>query len=339
MSVDSGGPLKLTTNIESWPLSKPLKISGYTFEFADIVLVTLERDGCVGRGEASGVYYHGETAKSIVAQLEHHRVAIELGVSRQALLGILPPGGARNAVDCALWDLEAKLFRRPAWKIAELTQPHPLLTTFTCSADTPEIMAEAARRYEQARAIKLKLTGDSLDLERVRQVRFARPDVWLGVDCNQSYTRPSLERILPDLVELGIELIEQPLPFDQDFMLDGLSLRSPIPIAADESAQKLDDLARLVGRFNAVNIKLDKCGGLTEAMAMARAARLLGLKTMVGSMVGTSLAIGPAFLAGQLCDIVDLDAPIFLRADRQICVEYLNGTVNCPESLWGNARP
>jgi L-alanine-DL-glutamate epimerase-like enolase superfamily enzyme len=194
------------------------------------------------------------------------------------------------------------------------------------------MMAVAAREYMDARAIKLKLTGEPTDGLRVRAVRDARPSVWLGVDANQGFTRPSLERLMPVLEEARVALIEQPFPIGQEFLLDGF--RSPIPVAADESAQSLSDLPGLLGRFDVVNIKLDKCGGLTEALAMARRARELGLETMVGNMLGTSLAMAPAFLVGQLCRIVDLDGPVFLKSDRPQCFHYSDGLIVCPEAVW-----
>jgi L-Ala-D/L-Glu epimerase len=183
------------------------------------------------------------------------------------------------------------------------------------------------------RAIKLKLTGESIDAERVRAVRQAREDVWLSVDANQGFTRASLEQLLPVLVDTRVALIEQPFPIGMDASLAGL--RSPIPIAADESAQNLADLPALVGRYDLVNIKLDKCGGLTEGLAMARAARELGLGVMVGNMMGTSLAMAPAFLVGQLCSVADLDGPIFLQRDRSATVEYRDGSIYCSPATWG----
>src|SRR5579859_1043568 len=291
---DSTGPVTLRAEVEQWPLIKPFRITGYTYEAIVVVVVSLQRDGCVGRGEAAGVYYRNETPASIIGQLELLRAKIEAGLSRTSLQEMLPPGGARNALDCALWDLEAKLSGRAAWEMAGLERPRPLLTTFTCGADEPEQMAVTARGYTNARAIKLKLTGESVDADRVRAVRDARADVWLGVDANQGFTRASLEKLLPVLTEMHVALIEQPFPIGQEALLDGF--QSPIPIAADESVQSLADIPTLIGRFNVINIKLDKCGGLTEGLAMARSARRFGLDTMVGNMLGTSLAMAPAFL-------------------------------------------
>jgi L-Ala-D/L-Glu epimerase len=337
-TTDEGqiGPLKLDARIEQWPLSSPFHMAGFTWEVLDVLLVTLETEGRVGRGEAAGVYYRGDTLNLMLHQIEILRARIESSISRAAVPSLLPAGGARNALDCALWDLEAKITGRPAWATAGLERPKPLLTTFTCGAETPEDMAVRAISYREARAIKVKLTGDPSDADRVRAVRSARPDVWLGVDANQGFTRRTLEGLLPVLIEAQVKLIEQPLPVDEEAQLDGLN--SPIPIAADESVQTLADIPGLVPRYQVVNIKLDKCGGLTHALAMARAARSLGLKVMVGNMLGTSLAMAPAFLVGQLCQVVDLDGPIFLRCDRKPPVDYSKGLISCPEALWGYPR-
>jgi L-alanine-DL-glutamate epimerase-like enolase superfamily enzyme len=328
--------LTLSADIERWPLVAPLRITGHTWEIIEIIVVSLESGGHLGRGEAHGVYYRGDNPASMIKQIESLRTTIEGGVSRKLLQSILPPGGARNALDCALWDLEAQVSGRPAWQIAEVEHPQPLLTTFTCGADEPDKMAAAARAYTHARAIKLKLTGQPIDAERVRAVREARPEVWLGVDANQGFTRPFLERLMPTLTDARVALIEQPFPTGQESLLDGFG--TPIPIAADESVQCLSDIAGLVGRFDVINIKLDKCGGLTEGLAMARAARDLGLQTMVGCMTGTSLAIAPAFVVGQLGSVVDLDGPVFLKSDRATTVQYADGYINCPKELWGHSR-
>ena len=338
MNAKGTDALVLRVAIEKFPLKEPFHITGHTMVDTDVVTVELEKDGFVGRGEASGVYYRkNDDVPGNVRQIEAARAHIEAGIDREALRRLLPIGGARNAVDCALWDLEAKLTGRAAWQIAGLDRPHPLLTTFTVGANDPDKMAANARAYTQAKAIKLKLTGQPADADRVRAVRAARPDVWLGIDANQGFTRPFMETLMPVLVEARVELIEQPFKIGREAQLDGLS--SPIPLAADESVQGLADLPALVGRFNVVNIKLDKCGGLTEALAMAREARRLGLDVMVGNMLGTSLAMAPSFLVGQLCKVVDLDGPVFLSTDRSMPVRYENGLISCPEALWGAPEP
>jgi L-alanine-DL-glutamate epimerase-like enolase superfamily enzyme len=259
-----------------------------------------------------------------------------LGITRESLLTLLPAGGARNALDCALWDLESQLTGRPVWQLAGLQQPRPLWATFTCSADDPEKMAAAARSYVGAKAIKLKLTGEAADAARVEAVRDARPDVVLRVDANQGFTPATLAKLMPVLTAARVTLVEQPFPIGQDALLE--DLESPIALAADESVQCLADIAPLVGRVSMINIKLDKCGGLTEALSMARAAHELGLDTMVGNMLGTSLAMAPGFLLGQRCKFVELDGPIALSADRVPAARFLDGFISCPESLWGYPR-
>ena len=328
------GPLTLRVTPEEWPLRYPFQITGYRFESLPTVLVEVEREDCVGRGEGAGVYYKGDTPTLMLQQIQSLKGAIEAGVDRKSLQLMLPPGGARNALDCALWDLEAKLNGLPAWETADLETPHPLLTTFTCGAAAPEEMAAAAQKFSGARAIKLKLTGEASDADRVRAVRTALPDVWLGVDANQGFTQASLEKLMPVLVENAVSLIEQPFPIGQDHWLDGI--RAPIPIAADESVQSLAQIDALAGRVQVINIKLDKCGGLTEGLLMARKARSLGLNVMVGNMMGTSLAMAPAYLLGQLCDLVDLDGPVAFKHERPETVQYVEGWVSCPASLWGN---
>jgi len=329
--------MKLRVEIERWPLVRPFRLTGYTWDSAEVVVVTLEQGGLTGRGEAAGVYYKNDMPAGIVDQIEAVRflVEAEAGISRAFLQSLLPAGGARNAIDSALWDLEARQTGRAAWQIAGLAaSPKPLLTTFTCGAAAPLEMAATARRYENARAIKLKLTGEPADAERVLAVRESRPDVWLGVDANQGFNRRSLEQLLPTLVQAGVQLIEQPFPVGHDSWLDGFD--SPIPLGADESVQTRADLAGLVGRYHVFNIKLDKCGGLTEGLAMAHAGRELGLRAMVGNMLGTSLAMAPGYLLGQLCSIVDLDGAIFLKQDRIPGATYSDGQVSFPDALWGH---
>jgi L-alanine-DL-glutamate epimerase-like enolase superfamily enzyme len=324
----------MRTTIEALPLRAPFRIAGFTFTEIPVLVVELVEDGRRGRGEAAGVYYLDDHPAAMVPALEAHRHAIEAGLSREELRELMPIGGARNAVDCALWDLEAKRAGVPAWKLAGFDHAIPLTTTFTLGADDPATMAMNARANRGALALKLKLSGDiELDIERVRRVRATRPDVWLGIDANQAFTVDSLSRLLPVLVDARVLLIEQPLPRGREADLD--SFESPIPLAADESVQGLADIDSLLGRFDVVNIKLDKCGGLTEALMMVEAARRCGLQVMVGNMVGSSLAMAPAFVVGQLCDIIDLDGPTFLVADRAPGVRYRDGTIWCPQEIWG----
>ncbi|MCA0208571.1 MAG: dipeptide epimerase [Proteobacteria bacterium] len=327
-------PLTLDLAIESLPLAKPFRISGHVFTDTPVVLVTLSDGTHSGRGEASGVYYLSDDVPAMVAAIESVRGAVEAGVTREALQTLLPAGGARNAIDCALWELDARRSGVPVWELAGLAEPRPLRTTFTLGADDPDVMAEGARGYAQARALKLKLTGDlDLDIARVQAVRAARPECWIGVDANQGFAIGDLDILVAALVAADVKLLEQPLARGREADLDGY--QCPIPIAADESALTLGDVEGLVGRFNVVNIKLDKCGGLTEGLAIAKRARELGLGVMVGNMVGSSLAMAPAFIVGQLCDIVDLDGPIFLADDRKPSIEYVDGNAWCGEAIWG----
>ncbi|MET0504536.1 MAG: dipeptide epimerase [Luteibacter sp.] len=324
----------MQAGIEKWPTKAPFHITGYTFTAFEAVVVTLHEDDLVGRGEGLGVYYRNDTPTSMLAQIEALRPHIEAGLTREELQRLLPAGGARNALDCALWDLEAKRSGEPVWRLAGQQAPHPLLTTFTVGADQPSVMARDAVAYTHARAIKLKLTGDALDAERVRAVRGARPDVWLMVDANQGLTRETFAELLPTLMEMRVDVVEQPFPVGNEGWLDGLE--RPIRIAADESVQDRADLDKVVGRVDIVNIKLDKCGGLTEALALAAEARRLGFDLMVGNMSGSSLAVAPSFLVGQLCEVVDLDGPTFLTTDRTPAAIYEDGKVWCPESVWGS---
>ena len=329
--------LKLHVEVQKLRLSAPFRISGFVFEEQEVVVVTLDDGKHRGRGEASGVYYLGDTAQGMAVAIEAARATIERGIERTALQQLLPPGGARNAVDCALWELEAKRSGVAVWELAGLDAPKPLVTTFTLGADDPATMAAGARKYAQARSLKLKLTGDlKVDIERVRAVRAARPDVWMGVDANQGYGIESLEALIGVLDSADVSLLEQPLKRGREADLAGF--KSTIPIAADESVLTLPDIAGLVGRFSVVNIKLDKCGGLTEGLAMAHEARRLGLGVMVGNMVGTSLAMAPAFVLGQLCDVVDLDGPIFLAKDRTPSMTYTNGSAWSGEEVWGGTH-
>lgn len=330
--------LELTVGVEKLEFSAPFRIAGFVFEHQDAVVVTLADGRHRGRGEACGVFFLGERAERMAAEIEAQRATIERGIGREALQHLLPPGGARNALDCALWELEAQRAGKPVWTLAGLSQPKSLLTTFTLGAESPEVMAAGARRYGEARALKVKLTGDlDLDAARVSAVRRARPDVWMGVDANQAYAVEQLPRLVRILVDARVELLEQPVARGREQGLEDLV--SPIPIAADESALSLGDVAGLAGRFDVINIKLDKCGGLTEGLAMAHAAHAQGLKVMVGNMMGSSLAMAPAFVLGQLCEVVDLDGPTFLKHDRTPGVRYSGGMIECDDAVWGGPRP
>jgi len=322
---------------EHWPLRVPFRITDRTFAKTSVVHVVVKQGGREGHGEGAGVYYRGETPDKMIEQLQG--VAGQLAdeaVDRRVLQRLLPAGGARNALDCALWDLEAQSTGPSVSEVAGIKELRPLITTLTLSADDPGKVAQAAENCAGVRALKLKLTGDGLDTERVVAARRARPDVWLSVDANQAFDLQGLQRLLPALLDSNVRLIEQPLPVGRDAALRELEL--PIPLAADESAQCANDVPSLVGLYDMVNIKLDKCGGLTEALEMARLARRLGLDLMVGNMCGTSLAMAPAYVLGQLCDVVDLDGPMLLAADREPSVIYRDGMISGGERVWGTQR-
>jgi len=326
--------LTISVATEKLQLLKPFRISGYVFEAFEVVVATLGDGAHRGRGEACGVYYLGDNAAHMLSVLDRASGDIAAGPTRDELRTILPPGGARNAVDCALWELEAARAGVPVWQLAGKAAPRRLRTTFTLGADDPKAMATTALDYAQAHAIKIKLTGElDLDLARVAAVRAARPDAWLGVDGNQGFVAGQLDALIAGLRAQDVRLLEQPLARGREADLEGL--RSPIPLAGDESILSLRDVASAVGRYDVVNIKLDKCGGLTEGLLMAQEARRLGLGVMVGNMGGSSLAMGPSFVLGQECDIVDLDGPIFLANDRRPGVDYVDGDVWSGPEVWG----
>jgi L-alanine-DL-glutamate epimerase-like enolase superfamily enzyme len=329
--------LELDVTVETLRLAQPFRISGHVFTGSDVVVVTLRDGDLQGRGEGGGVYYLNDDVPHMLQCLGVARDAIENGISREELRAIMPAGGGRNAVDCALWELEATRAGIPVWKLAGQSEPHPLRTTFTLGADAPDVMAAGARRYTDAKSIKVKLTGElELDIARVQAIRVARPDVWLGVDGNQGFVVEQLDELIVALEEQQVSLLEQPLARGKESELYGY--KSAVPIAGDESLLTLDDLPGAVGCFDVVNIKLDKCGGLTEGLLMAAEARRLGLGVMVGNMVGSSLAMAPAFVLGQGCDIVDLDGPTFLSEDRTPSVVYEGGYITAGPEVWGSGQ-
>jgi L-Ala-D/L-Glu epimerase len=335
MATQSTRELTLDLQVERFPYHRPFRISGHVFTETALLVATLSDGMHVGRGEGAGVYYLGDDIDHMLAEATRVREDIERGATREELQQLLPPGGARNALDCAFWDLEAKQAGRPVWELAGLDRPKALRSTLTLGADSPENMAKAALAIDPQAPVKVKLTGDlDEDMLRVAAIRGVRPDAWIGVDANQGYDRRTLAGLLPVLVEHGVAQLEQPLKRGREADLDGL--KRPLPFAADESALSLADTASLVGRFDIANIKLDKCGGLTEGLAIARQAKKLGLDVMVGNMMGTSLSMAPSYLVGQLCDIVDLDGPTFLARDRVPGVEYRGGMIHCAEEIWGS---
>lgn len=325
--------MRFEARVERWPMRSPFRISGQEFIEAEMLVVELRDGDHVAHGEACGVYYRGDGPGRMLDMALSVGDAVTAGADRTALQDLLPDCGARNAVDCALWDLEARRTGRPVWALAGLAASVPLPSFFTIGIDTPDVMAARARAMTHARSIKLKLSGDGEDAARVTAVRAARPDVWLAVDGNRGFTIDSINALVPDLEAAGVRLLEQPLAIGRETDMEGLD--GAIPTAADESVQTLADLPGLVGLFDIINIKLDKCGGLTHALAMEKAARRLGFQVMVGNMTGTSWSQAPAFVLGQSCDYCDLDGPTFLAADRTPALWYQDGLVHCPDSVWG----
>jgi L-alanine-DL-glutamate epimerase-like enolase superfamily enzyme len=316
-----------------WHYKSVFRIAYQAQTLAETVVVELRDGPRVGRGEALGVSYHGETADSLLQQLIAVKNQLHSGLTREELQVLLPPGGARNAVDCALWDLEAKRLGRRAWHLAGISSLNPLTTDFTLSVDTPEAMGQAAAAAPEYPLLKLKLGGEG-DRERVAAVRAARPDAEIIVDANQAWNERQLRTFTPRLVELGVRLIEQPLPAGQDDVL--AEFESPIPLCADESCQTTESLPTIVGKYRYINIKLDKAGGLTEALRLAHAAQACGLGLMVGCMGGSSISMAPAFLVGQLCTFIDLDGPLLIVADVPNAIRYEGSHMHPPEqALWG----
>ena len=324
---------KVSIHTESWLAISPFRISNNVWDDFPCVVCELEQDGAIGRGEALGVYYLDETLESITAQLE--RVSAELadGADRQGLLELLPPGGARMAADAALWDLEAQLTGRSAWSIAGVDAA-PVETVFTIGLeDTPEQMAVKATAAADMSLFKVKLGADQ-PVERIGAIREARPDARLVVDVNQGWTFDELKRYAPELQALAVSMIEQPLPRGGDAELEGYE--PPLPLCSDESCLHLGELDDAVRRYQVINIKLDKTGGLTHGLELAHAARERGLDLMVGCMGGTSLAMAPHHVIAQLCDFVDIDGPLLIRNDRLGGLHYDKGIVTLPENaFWG----
>ena len=334
MATLSTQRLALDLRVERFANHRPFRISGHVFTETALLVAEISDGEHRGCGEGAGVYYLGDDIDHMLAEATRVRPAIEQGATREELQHLLPPGGARNAIDCAYWDLEAKRSGRPVWELAGLKPPRALPSTLTLGADSAGNMAKAALALDPAAPVKVKLTGDLRDdVARVVAVRTARRDAWIGVDANQGYDIAGLTELLPILVDTGVAQLEQPLKRGCEADLDGL--KRPLPFVADESAVSFADTVSLVGRFDVVNIKLDKCGGLTEGLAIARQARLLGLDVMVGNMMGSSLSMAPSYILGQLCDIVDLDGPTFLARDREPGVSYRDGMIHCPGSIWG----
>ncbi len=318
---------------ERWPLASAFVIARGSKTEAHVVTATLRDGESVGRGESVPYARYGESVQSVLAEIESVRSALEGGADRAALQTLLPPGAARNALDCALWDLEAKQAGAPVWRLAALAPPSPVETAFTLSLGSGESMGDAARAAADRPLLKLKIGGAD-DLDRVEAVRRAAPNPRLIVDANEALDFGSLRRLAPDFARLDVRLIEQPLKSDEDEALEGYD--SPVLLCADESIHTRAELAACARRYGAVNIKLDKTGGLTEALALKAEAERLGLKIMAGCMVATSLAMAPALLIAQGAEVADLDGPLLLARDRAPGL-LIDGSIIQPAApaLWG----
>jgi L-alanine-DL-glutamate epimerase-like enolase superfamily enzyme len=315
------------------PLARPFSITGYTFTDLEAIWVHLDDDGVQGRGEGVGMYYRGETPETMTAQLESIRGVVADGATRADIQTLLPPGGARNALDCAMWDVECKKAGVSIFELLAIT-PTTLTTVATVGMGTPEEMAAQALRFSDYPHLKIKL-DDNQPVERLRAIRDARPDATLVIDVNQGWSRGQLEEYLPALQAVGVAMVEQPVPRGHDADLDGL--HSPIPLGADESIIHLGEYDEVAPYYDVVNIKLDKCGGLTEALEIAHRARAGNKDLMVGNMTGTSLSMAPSHVIGQMCRFVDIDGPLLLAEDVTPGLTYRPGGFVDPPTpaLWG----
>jgi L-Ala-D/L-Glu epimerase len=324
--------LKIEAKEEIWPLNHPFRISRGSRTEACVVTVSMSDGQYTGCGEGVPIARYNQNGDSVLAQIESIQVIDDL--DRDKLQQLLPPGAARNAVDCALWDLEAKRFGKRAWELANIPIADQVETSFTISLDTPARMADAAAAAADLPILKLKLCGDDGDLARVEAVHAAAPKARLLIDANESWSPRHYRNTVSALKELGVELIEQPFPADADDVLE--TLEHPIPVCADESCHTTVDLPRLENRYEAINIKLDKTGGLTEALLLYQRARENNFKILIGCMVCTSLSIAPARLLAGNADWVDLDGPLLLARDRDNGLPYRSGRIAMPaRELWG----
>jgi L-Ala-D/L-Glu epimerase len=325
--------IRLTAREERWPIAGAFVISRGSKTEARVIVVEIADGLHTGRGEATPYPRYGETVEDCLGQIETARDAIETGLDRLALEALLPPGAARNAIDCALWDLEAKRAGVRAWSLLGRERLDPVKTAYTLSLAPPEEMAEAARTVARRPILKLKI-GSADHIDRVEAVREAAPKTRLVVDANEALDFDGLQRLAPELAKLGVMLIEQPLKAGEDAALEGY--RSPVPLCADESIHTRVELDACARRYQSINIKLDKTGGLTEALALHSAARELGLEIMTGCMVATSLAMAPALIIAQGAEVVDLDGPLLLARDRDPGLVYLGSMIEPPPvELWG----
>ena len=318
---------------EIWPLARPFRIARGAKNEARVIVVEIGQGDVTGRGECVPYARYGESMESVLEDIARLTKAVEGGAGRHDLQG---RGAARNAIDCALWDLEARLSGRTVWQHAGLVEPSSLVTAWTISIDTPEAMMRAAADNRTRPLLKVKLDGECI-MERACAVSEGAPGARLVIDANEAWTMDQLHSLGDDLANLGVEMIEQPLPAGRDEVL--ADYRCPLVLCADESCHTAADVDRLAGRYDMVNIKLDKAGGLTGALALRQAARERGLRVMVGCMVSTSLAMAPAMLVAEGADIVDLDGPLMLHVDREDGIHYDGSIMHPPHvSLWGGGE-
>ena len=326
---------RVSVHLENWMALIPFRISRNTWDDFPSVVCEIEQDGAIGRGEGLGVYYLGEDQKSMLAQIESITDELAAGADRVQLMELLPPGGARCAVDAALWDLEAQLSGTSAWSTAGVTAK-PVETVFTIGLEAePEEMGARAAAAADLTLFKVKLSNDR-PVERIASIRDARPDARLVVDVNEGWEFEQLVEVAPALAELGVSMIEQPLRRGHDEELEGYD--SPLPLCADESIQHSGELGQIASRYQMINIKLDKCGGLTHGLELASAAREKGLGIMIGCMGGTSLSMAPMHVIAHLADFVDIDGPLLLKNDRLGGFIYDQGMVSLPDKrFWGTS--
>ena len=318
----------ISVHEDRFRLAETFTISRGSRDEARVLTVTIARDA-TGRGECVPYARYSESVESVRAQIE----GLPEDVTRVRLPDLLPPGAARNAVDCALWDLAARQADKRVWQLAGLQAPGPVITAFTLSLDTPEAMKISAQKHAHRPLLKIKLGGEG-DMARLEAVRAGAPDTVIIVDANEGWTAALYSELAPHLLRLGVRMVEQPLPDGEDGMLGEIA--RPLPVCADESCHDRASLPSLKGKYDMVNIKLDKTGGLTEALALRDAARADGFGVMVGCMVGSSLAMAPAVLVAQGAEVVDLDGPLLLADDRDPPLEYDQSGVHPPrQELWG----
>lgn len=325
--------MKVNLLDESFPIQGTFTISRGAKTHAKVVVVELHQGKYVGRGECVPYARYGESIESVLAELAPLAVKIEEGLTRQQMQPLLPAGAARNALDCAFWDLECKKYGQRIWQRLSLASPKPVVTAYTLSLDTPERMKEAAMENAHRPLLKLKLAGEG-DIERVAAVRAGAPEARIIVDANEGWDETLYMKLVPELVKLDVEMIEQPLPANNDSAL--AHLPRPITLCADESCHDRSSLPKIIGRYDMINIKTDKTGGLTEALALKAEAEKAGLQVMVGCMLATSLAMAPAFMLAQNAQVVDLDGPLLLAKDREQNISFSDSQMNIYQgALWG----